>query len=47
MLEVSGRFGNTITCEPTQDLKELLPDAIKNIKGTYNRNKENEVSFEF
>lgn len=47
MLEVSGRFGNTITCEPTQDLKELLPGAIKNIKGTYNRNKENEVSFEF
>ena len=35
MLEVSGRFGNTITCEPTQDLKDLLPGAIENIKGTY------------
>ena len=35
MVEVSGRFGNTITCEPTQDLKDLLPGAIENIKGTY------------
>ena len=35
MLEVSGRFGNTITCEPTQDLKDLLPGAIENIKGSY------------
>ena len=35
MVEVSGRFGNIITCEPTQDLKDLLPGAIKNIKGTY------------
>lgn len=35
MVEVSGRFGNIITCEPTQDLKDLLPGVIKNIKGTY------------
>lgn len=35
MTEISGRFGNTITCEPTQDLKDLLPGAIENIKGTY------------
>jgi len=35
MVEVSGRFGNIITCEPTQDLKDLLPAAIENIKGTY------------
>ena len=35
MVEVSGRFGNTITCEPTEDLKELLPKAISNLKGTY------------
>ena len=35
MVEVSGRFGNIITCEPTQDLKDLLPGAIENIKGTY------------
>ena len=35
MVEVSGRFGNITTCEPTQDLKDLLPGAIKNIKGTY------------
>ena len=35
MIEVSGRFGNTITCEPTQDLKDLFPGAIENIKGTY------------
>ena len=35
MIEVRGRFGNTITCEPTQDLKDLFPGAIENIKGTY------------
>ena len=35
MTEISGRFGSTITCEPTQELKDLLPGAIENIKGTY------------
>ena len=35
MVEVSGRFGNTVICESTQDLKDLLPGAIENIKGTY------------
>ena len=35
MVEVSGRFGNTITCTPKGDLKEELSKAIENIKGKY------------
>jgi N12 class adenine-specific DNA methylase len=35
MVEVSGRFGKTLTCMPkdNQDLKADLFEAIKNIKG--------------
>jgi len=49
MVEVSGRFGNTITCEPTQDLKDLLPGAIENIKGTYKERdtKEEEIDITY
>ena len=35
--EVSGRFGNVLTCEEKEntDLKELLDDAILNLEGEY------------
>ena len=39
MQEVSGRFGNTITCivDESKTLKEQLEGAIKNIKGSYEK----------
>ena len=42
--EVPGRFGNTLACiaDESKPIKEQLEDAIKNIKGTYEKAKSNE-----
>ena len=44
MQEVPGRFGTTLACiaDESKSIKEQLEDAIKNIKGTYEKAKLNE-----
>jgi len=44
MQEVPGRFGTTLSCiaDESKPIKEQLEDAIKNIKGTYEKAKLNE-----
>ncbi len=44
MQEVPGRFGTTLACiaDESKPIKEQLEDAIKNIKGTYEKAKLNE-----
>ena len=44
MQEIPGRFGTTLSCiaDESKTIKEQLEDAIKNIKGTYEKAKLNE-----